>query len=183
MANTGFVQAGTITLNFDDVASLNEYAVSGVTFSANASIWSGFGGSVLTNPNGGPLSVPDALQFGNAGGVLGQIFFATDQSSISLWALSGPGSDLLNAPMYIEAYDASGALLDRDDVNASLQFDLLNVSGVGIRRLDVFSPIPANDVWDDLTLTSVPIPTTLLLLGVGLAGLGISRRKRSRGRS
>jgi hypothetical protein len=150
----GQVMSGA-TLTFDDINSLGEYAPLGVTFSQNASIWSGSGSpSVLDTPDGGPYSVPNGLQIGNAGGELGSIFFTSTVSFVSIWALSGPGGDFLNSPMFIKAFDASGKELGEASVNASLQFELLSISAEGIRRIDLFSPVPNNDVWDHLTFTS-----------------------------
>jgi len=157
--------AQTTTLTFDDVTSLTDYAPLGVTFSAKASIWSsGSTPSVLTSPDGGTYSVPNGLQFGNAGGVLGSIFFAHDAGPVSIWALSGPGPDLLSSPMYIRAFDALGNQVGEDNVNSSLQFDLLSITEPNIRRLDLFSADVGDDVWDNLTFTSVPEPSAACLV-------------------
>lgn len=161
--------AASVTLTFDDVGSLAEYAPLGVTFSANASRWSAGGPSVLQDPNGGARSLPSALQFGNAGGVLGSISFASNVSAVSIWALSGPGPDLLSAGIYIRAFDANGVQLGEDVGNATLQFDLLSVAAPGIRRLDVFSPVVGTEVWDDLTVEWEPVVRPLVLR-IGLEG-------------
>jgi hypothetical protein len=178
----GRASAQIITLTFDDVTSLSQYASLGVTFSPNASIWAWGTPSVLTDPSGGPYSVPNGLQFGNAGGVLGSVFFASDVSDISIWALSGPGPDLLNAPMYVRAFDMSGVQIGEVSIDPTLQFDLLSISASAIRRLDLFSPVPNNDVWDNLTFMPVPEPeasTTCLLFGAGFAVLGLRRRAKA----
>ncbi|MBI3414497.1 MAG: HYR domain-containing protein [Verrucomicrobia bacterium] len=146
--------SASTTLTFDDVARLSDYAPLGVTFSANASIWTHPSPSVQVDPDGGAYSVPSALQFGSAGGVLGSIFFASDVSAVSIWALSGPGPDLLNAPMWIRAFDASGTKIDEDNIDPTLQFDFLSITAPGIRRLDLFSPLPNNDVWDNLSFSA-----------------------------
>ena len=167
------------TLTFDDVVSLDAYAATGISFSANASIWTSHTSSVLTNPSGGAYSVPSALQFGNAGGVLGSIFFAGEVQDVSIWALSGPGPDLISNGSYIRAFDALGNFLGEDYADASVEFDQLRISAPGIARLDVFSPLVANDVWDNLSYSAtdgtIPEPATLTLTGLAL--LAIRRRK------
>lgn len=169
--------AQPIVLTFDDITSLSEYAPLGVTFSANASLWSGGGGSVLDDPDGGPYDVPNALQFGNAGGVLGDVFLDIPQVSVtevSVWALSGPGPDLLSCGMCIRAYDDADQLLDEDAVDCLLQYDLLTVTGSGIRRIEAWSPSVANDVWDHMVI--LPEPSALSLLA--LAAVAAIRRRR-----
>jgi|ERR1043166_8725353 hypothetical protein len=182
MSASGLMAVET-TLTFDDVSSLHDYAPLGVTFTPNASIWS-CGGcpSVLVTPDGGPYSPPFALQFGSAGGELGSIFFASDVSQVSIWAVSGPGPDLLNAPMYVRAFDASGTQIGEDNIDPSLQFDLLSIPASGIRRPDLYSPVPNNDVWDNLTFTAAPEPSVLLLaLSGGILLVGYSRLRRRSG--
>ena len=176
LAGAPAAAAAPLTLSFDDVSSLGEYASLGVTFSPNASIWTHASPSVLVDPNGGAYSVPSALQFGNAGGELGSIFFAYEVSAASIWALSGPSADLLNAPMYMRAFDGSGNQLGEDDADPSLQFDFLSVSAPGIRRLDFFSPVVGSDVWDHLTFSPQPVsePSILMLLAIGVSFLAFS---------
>ena len=103
------------TLTFDKITSLNGYAPD-VTFSNNASIWTYTGLTVLQNLDGGAYSFPSALQFGNAGGVLGYTYFSNPQTEISVWALSGPGPDYLSSGMYIKAFDSSNVLVAEDYV-------------------------------------------------------------------
>lgn len=166
--------ARAVTLDFD-VNNLSEYAPMGVTFSPNASVWFSSGTSVLDNPSGGPYSVPNGLQFGTAGGVVGFIYFDQAQAFVSIWALSGPGPDLLNDPIYIKAYNAADELVDEDFADNTVQFDLLSVSGAGIVKIETFSPLPNNDVWDDLTFEPIPEPTAAMVF-VGLLSLVRSRR-------
>lgn len=169
--------ARAVTLNFN-TSNLSDYAPLGVTFSANASVWFNAGTSVLDNPSGGPYSVPNGLQFGNAGGVVGFIYFDQAQALVSLWALSGPGADLLNSPMYIKAYNASDQLIDEDFADNTLQFDFLSVSGAGIVKIETFSPLANNDVWDDLTFESVPAPVSAMAFAA-LLPLALARRSRT----
>ena len=140
-------------LTFDDVATLSEYSTQGVSFSANASIWTSNTASVLNNPDGGAVTVPNGLQFGNAGGVLGSIFFDQEVTDVSIYALSGPSPDLLSSMMWIRAFDEFGNQLDEVNVDSALQFDLLTTNATGIRRLDLFSNVVGNDVWDNLAFT------------------------------
>jgi hypothetical protein len=164
-----------ILLTFDDVTSLSEYSSLGVSFSGNASIWNDNSPSVLDDPNGGAVTVPNGLQFGNAGGVLGSIFFDQEVSNLSIYALSGPGPDLLSATMWIRAFDEFGTQLDEVNVNSNLQFDLLTTNATGIRRLDLFSDTVGNDVWDNLSFTAVPEPNSLSLFTLGLLFCGLRR--------
>lgn len=171
------VAATTVTLTFDDVGVLSGYAPLGVTFSANASIWTGGGGSVLVNPSGGPYSEPSALQFGSAGGVVGHIYFDVPVWDVSIWALSGPGPDLLSTPMYIKCYDGDGDFLGDDYADGTLQFDQLRVGVSGIRHIETYSPCVANDVWDDLVYT-VPEPATLALAALGSLVVLVRRNRK-----
>lgn len=182
-AMTADVRAGAVLLTFDDVSSLSEYASLGVTFSSNASIWTSSAPSVFDDPNGGAVSVPNALQFGNAGGVLGSIFFAVDVSEISVFALSGPGPDTLSSNMWIKAFDQDGTLLDQDIADTSLQYDLLSVSGTGIRRLDLYSPTPQDDVWDNFRFTPVPEPASVFVFGSAITACCAVQRRRQIHRS
>ncbi len=168
-------QAGGTLLTFDDVGSLADYAPMGITFSGNASLWFGGNVSVLDDPDGGPYSVPYGLQFGNAGGELGSIFLASSVTEFSIWALSGPGDDLLETPMYIRGFTIDGTLVGEDNVDGSLQFDLLSISGAGIRRIDLFSPRPGSDVWDHATIVPAPGAVGALAAVVGCA---LQRRRR-----
>ena len=170
--------ANAITLDFN-TSSVNDYAPLGVTFSANASIWSFGGPSVLDNPSGGPYSVPNGLQFGSAGGVIGYIYFDQAQAYVSIWALSGPGPDLLNSPIYIKAYDAADQLIDEDFADNTVQFDLLSVNGAGIVKIETFSPVVNNDVWDDLTFDSVPAPASFAVLMATLPMVRVRRLRAS----
>ena len=149
-----------------------------MTFSTNASIWTSPGATVLEDPDGGAYSGSSGLQFGNAGGELGYVYFSISQTNISVWALSGPGPDNLNAGMYIKAFDSSGTLIDEDYVNSAIQFDLLSVSGANIVKIEFWSPFAYNDVWDHLNYSAVPIPGSALLIWGGLVGLAGINRKR-----
>ena len=164
-------------LTFDNINSLSEYSPA-VTFSNNASIWTSPGATVLENPDGGAYSWPNGLQFGNAGGELGYVYFSTPQTNISIWALSGPGPDNLNTGMYIKAFDAVNNLIDEDYVNSDIQFDLLSLSGANIVKIEFWSPYAYNDVWDNLNFSAVPIPSSALLIWGGLVSLAGIKRKR-----
>lgn len=155
VCGAGVAGAEPVSFNFDDVASLAGYEARGITFSANASIWTSNGPSVMVDPDGGARSVPSGLQFGNAGGVLGSVFFHCPVASASIWALSGPGPDNLNGGISMRAYDVNNVLVGEDFANATVQFDQLIVNGGAIARIDLFSPVENNDVWDDLVVDAI----------------------------
>jgi hypothetical protein len=142
--------ASATTLTFDDISSLDEYASLGVTFSGNASIWSSTAPSVLIDPDGGAYSVPCALQFGNAGGVEGNVYFDMAVTEVSVWALSGPGPDNLSGG-WVRARDSDGTLLEEILVSDDVQFEQILCLASGIRQLDFFTPDPADDIWDHLS--------------------------------
>ena len=169
------VSAAT-TLTFDDVTSLAQYAPLGVTFSPNASLWTSDWPSVLITPDGGTYTPPNGLQFGIAGGEQGSIYLSTPMSYVSIWALSGPSGDLLNAPMWIRAFDSNNQQIGEDNIDPSLQFDFLSISAPGIVRIDTFSPIVNHDAWDQFTF-EVPEPATVTL-AAGVALLLAARKRR-----
>ncbi len=141
--------AATAVLNFDDVESLDEYAEVGVTFSPNISIWFGGDCTVFENPDCGPASAPNAICVGPCGGVTGSIFFDPPVTFVSIIALSGPGPDNLNAGTRIEAF-FDGKMIADDFADSSVQFDFLAVEGLQIDRVDLLSPSPNAEAWDDL---------------------------------
>ncbi len=150
--------AATMLYDFEIGNAINTYEVAdGVTFSNNASIWGHGSSSVLVNPSGGAYSGHRALQFGNAGGVLGFVEFSTAINYASVVALSGPGPDNLSAGMYLRGLDSGGNIIDQQFVNSNVQFDTLSVSGANITRLEFYSPTVRNDVWDDLSFTTQPV--------------------------
>ncbi|MDP6343772.1 MAG: hypothetical protein QF491_09590 [Alphaproteobacteria bacterium] len=178
--------AAPVTLDFDSGANLASYAPE-VTFSANIGLWSG-GSSVLPPPHyGGPVSEPYGICVGPCGSLEGFIYFATAQTALSIYALSGPGPDPLSAGTLIEAYDAGDQLIDWASVDAdlqadpTLQFKLLSVAGAGIVKLRLYSPVANTEAWDNLTYNSealvIPAPAPLLLLLSGLVGLAWHRRR------
>ena len=105
-----FLILGTSTLakadflTFDGPDTIAAHA-SEVIFSGNASTWTWLGDTVEKDPDGGSYSYDSALQFGNAGGVLGTATFSSPQTLVSVWALSGPGPDTLSKNMYIKAFN------------------------------------------------------------------------------
>jgi hypothetical protein len=175
--------AAPTTLTFDDIGSLTEYdALYGVTFSSNIALWNGSGfASVQSDPSGGAFSLPFAICVGLCGGQgPGDISFATDQTTVSIVALSGPGSENLTAGMKIEALDSIGNVLATDVVDTSLQFDTLTVSASGIRGLRLTSLVVNNDAWDQLVIDDTPLaaaaPAATILYWLGLELMGRRRR-------
>ena len=140
----------TTVIDFDGVQTLADYQNLGVTFS-NASIW--YGGaapSVLVDVNGGAYSAPNALCMGSCGGQPGDILFDSDVNYVSIWALSGPGSDLINAGTEMEAFDANGQSLGTRLARSDVQYDQLAISAPGIRRVRLYSPYVNHEAWDHL---------------------------------
>ena len=171
------------TINFEGLTSLSDLAAFGLTFSPNIGLWEGGNTSVLSDPDGGPVSVTHGICAGPCGGEVGSIFFDTPQTSVSFYALSGPNPDLITSGTQIEAFDAAGASLGTAVASSTLQFDLLSISASGIRRLDLSSPALGNEAWDELTTTpgmlciqQVPAvsDTGFLLLAIGLLCAGLS---------
>ena len=86
-----------LIVNFDNVASLGEYASWGLTFT-DVSIWAvGQHPSLSETEDGGALSMPNGICASACYNGTGSIFFDAVMiiDTISIWALSGPGPDLL----------------------------------------------------------------------------------------
>jgi len=149
----------SILLTADDVRSLDEYEALGVFFSPSMSIFSFFPAcSVLDDPECGPVSVPNGICAGPCGGEVGVITSAAPVTAVSVYALSGPGRDRLSFGTEVRAYDADGGLLDVDEVDPDLQFQLLTVIGPGIVRIEVDSPFSDADAWDDIRIYPDALP-------------------------
>ncbi len=171
---SGSAMAQTKTYSFDDIADLSDYSSDGVTFQGNIALWNPQStDSVLDDPDSGPLSSPRGICAGSCGGEAGSIFLATPQNFVSIWALSGPGSDFLSSDTRIRAKNGSGTVVGEAIADTSLQFDLLAISAPGIVEIELFSPSPINEAWDQLTISDLD-----LVLQVSSAstapGLGIS---------
>jgi hypothetical protein len=154
------IWAQTVTLTFEDVVDLSQYQSLGVTFSPNIHLWDGGEVSIFTNPDGGPVTPPNGICVGFCGGEPGNIFFAFDVDSVSIYALSGPGSDLITSGTKIRAYDANNVLLGEALANTAVQFDLLTITAKGIRRLELISFFVNNEAWDNLTFPTQPTSET-----------------------
>lgn len=108
------------------------------------------------------------------------ILFDTPALFVSLFASAGGQSNTFR----MDAFDAMGTLVASDTVtNAPRAYGELQVqvdTSAAIARVVVTGIGAANAfVFDDLSFTSVPEPTSLALLGVGAAGLlGYGWRRR-----
>ena len=163
----------TKTFSFDDVADLGTYASDGVTFTPNIGLWGPNPVSVLDDPDSGPVTTDYGICVGNCGGEAGSIFFDTPQNYVSIWALSGPGSDTLIADTRIRAKDSGGNTIGEVFADTSLQFDLLAISTPGIVELELFSPNTWSEAWDHLTISDLDlvlqIAPTEVVEGQGLS--------------
>ncbi len=195
----GPVQAGT-TINFDDAVapdtfretnSLTEkYAGLGVHFAGPAGcvggaildwtghfgVWAHSGQNFLAFSRGeamldGELQDPEMIRFDGL------------MSEVSIYAAGGYGVDTF----VMDAYDASGTLVDTDTI-ATKDWGLLSVSSAaGIRRV-VLTQTDGDDaifLYDDLSFTvlttgpTVPAPGAILLGTLGTGLVGWLRRRRS----
>ncbi|MBP7052021.1 MAG: hypothetical protein KBE65_13485 [Phycisphaerae bacterium] len=196
----GPVQAGT-TINFDDdeapdsfgeTNSLTEaYAGLGVHFAGPGDL---DGGAILDQSgNFGvwALSARNFLAFNrnsrmSDGGVPQDpetILFDSLMSEVSIYAAGGWEVDTF----IMDAYDASGTLVDTDTITTA-DWGLLSVSSAaGIRRvvLTQVSDVDNAFVYDDLSFTvlsggpAVPAPGAILLGTLGTGLVGWLRRRRA----
>jgi hypothetical protein len=175
------------TITFDDVVApplfqsttplTDHYSALGVTFSGPSA---GLGGAIL-NLNGGwpvaPLSGNNFLAFNAATyGVFPEtITFNNAVSAVSIYANDG-------ASFTMKAYNANNVLVDTDSVSPELEWELLSVSGVGIKYVVLTETGSSVGLLDNLSFDTctgqpVPEPSTIFLLGAGLAGIGLLRRR------
>jgi len=194
----GPVQAGT-TINFDDVLaprqfretnSLTEaYAGLGVHFAGPA----GYVGGAILDQSGNfgvlALSARNFLAFNRGATTLDgelqdpeTIRFDGLMSEVSIYAAGAYGVDTF----VMQAYDASGTLVDTDTI-ATADWGLLSVSSAaGIRRVMLTQTDGDDDIflYDDLSFTvlttgpAVPAPGAVLLGTLGTGLVGWLRRRR-----
>lgn len=148
-------------MSFDSLSSLDDYAPLGITFS-NAHIWNAPAyPSIYETDDGGARSMPSALCVNGCYNGTGSIYFdeALDVDMITVWALSGPGSDLVSSNMRMEAFDGDGVSLGVAVVSGSLQYEQLIIIASGIRRLDLTCG-SLGDCWDDMELYGNPVTGT-----------------------
>jgi hypothetical protein len=86
-------------------------------------------------------------------------------------------------PLYVAAYDASGALLEDYDVPVSTPNGFNDGAFYGIARIDAdiarFVISGPYAVVDDLTVAAIPEPSTYAMLLAGLGLLGFVARRRT----
>lgn len=171
--------AGTLTLTFDNVPELSFYGALGITFSPAITMWQPAAGSVLDDPNGGPITLPRGICAGPCGDdVLASISFTATWSYVQLFAVSGPGPDTLGVGVTLRAYDEAGSLLGTDTADPGKAFDLLAVAADGIRRIDLWSPPLTRVAWDEISLSTDPLvlATAPAIAAAGHAALAATAR-------
>lgn len=151
--------ASAVLVDFEGISSLADLSSQGITFSSGMTHWVGGLVSVLVDPDGGPVSPTHGLCVGNCGPGIGSIYFNAPVASVSLYALSGPGPDNNSPGVQMEAFDQFGNSLGVALASTTVQFHKLTISASGIRRLDLTSPLPSTDAWDDLEITWETVPT------------------------
>jgi hypothetical protein len=157
-----------LTVSFDNVTDLSEYAPWGILFD-NVMIWAvpQYENTVLEDSiNGGAYSYPNGICGGNCYTGIGTIHFnyLLFIDSVSIWALSGPGSDVLSPGVKIIAYDYSGNEVDRAEAPDNVQFYQLTVESPGdepsrIRRIELICGSDG-DSWDHIELIGNPVIST-----------------------
>jgi hypothetical protein len=187
--------ADTITIDFDDPALAigqevgDFYTALGVTFLDASIIDNRLGPLAVNNPSPHQVWHSTSTSTPQPDDPIVALF-ATDVSSVSL-----TGYSIGVAGFLLRAYDAAGVLVDTQQVLASgmpggggiNNLFTLTVTGAAIRRVEFSQVRPASDVggsdgamWDNLTYTTVPEPSTLVLLITPLVlGLLYVRRHQS----
>ena len=173
LLSASLLMAGTLT--FDDVATLSQYDALGVHFQYMG-FWNASGtSSVTVDPSGGAYSLPNGIYNLSWTAQAGIVTFDFALSSVSIYALSGPGTDNLIAGTKIRAYDASNALLGEAAASSTIQFQLLTINATGIRKLELI--VGGNhDVWDQLVYCPVPELNSLVLLLLAMVSMMIYRK-------
>jgi hypothetical protein len=179
--------ASATTINFDSISNdtvlTNQFAGQGVTFS-NAEVTSDFG--PLTGQSSPNYVATVGLGTKPQPSSPIEAFFSVAVTSVTL-----RGLDVGDNGFLLRAFDASGTLLDSQQVFGtgfgSGQFFDLTVTGAGIARVD-FSQVQNVDgdgmVFDNLSFNAAAVPGPIAgagLPGLILAGgglLGWWRRKR-----
>ncbi|MEJ6389011.1 PEP-CTERM sorting domain-containing protein [Gymnodinialimonas ulvae] len=185
----GAAQASTVSLDFESFGGFYDadFDFGGVSFQAGEPGQQMQVGSFGAN---GPGQSGNTLRaavppFGGfpRGGAFGGTFLGSTVSALSLVAGdSGGDLDIFN----LQAFDASGNLLDETGEVSGNSAVALSVSGSGIASFFLsIGDRPDNNgssFVDNVSFTQevapVPLPASLALLGAGVLGLGLVARRR-----